>query len=209
MTRPSRYDYQCTFDDFRRITANHQMTIVSDEPSGHRHLKFRATTTIGSWFDLITVPGLLVINGDYGCYAFSRITDMFEFFRAGERGIEINRGYWAEKCVSASREQITEFDADLLWSGLVYQLRESCAENRLARFAELRELIEDHRYLEMCEQEIYAALAQFQNGWPEMCELPCCHKSTYHFEWCLWAIVWGISVYDEHKAGPQAQAVAA
>lgn len=203
MKRPSRDDYHCTFDRFRLDTNFHQLTVAMDDGL-NRHLKFRAPLTIFNWFDLITVPGLLVINGDFGCYAFSRVKDMFEFFRHGERGIEINRSYWAEKLVSATREQVTEFDAELLWSGLVEQLRTHGIRDRLTKFAALRELIEASRDWGLDEHECFRRLSELDGDWPEMCDLPSHRRYTFHFEWCLWAIVWGISVYDEHKSREKA-----
>ena len=97
---------------FARETAKHRMTVLHDDGL-YRHLRFTEmhlcndaewrTTNGFYWFDLITWPGSLTINGDCGTYTFSRITDMFEFFR----GYGINPQYWAEKVQGETRSSPT------------------------------------------------------------------------------------------------------
>jgi hypothetical protein len=88
---------------FKRDTAKHRMIVLRDDGL-YRHLRFvehrfcndaeyRPNSSF-YWFDLVTWPGTLVINGDCGSFTFSRITDMFEFFRSR---YGINPQYWAEK----------------------------------------------------------------------------------------------------------------
>jgi hypothetical protein len=94
---------------FQRETATHRMTVLHDDGL-YRHLRFRAhhlcndaeyrPTSSFYWFDLITWPGALTINGDCGTFAFSRVTDMFEFFRSK---YGINPQYWAEKVRGETR----------------------------------------------------------------------------------------------------------
>lgn len=87
---------------FAAETAQHQMTVLRDDGL-YRHVRFmhvapnpetgKPERSSFYWFDLLTWPGCLTINGDCGTYTFSRIEDMFEFFR----GSRINPMYWAEK----------------------------------------------------------------------------------------------------------------
>lgn len=96
---------------FARETAKHRMTVLHDDGL-YRHLRFTQmhlcndaewrTTNGFYWFDLITWPGSLTINGDCGTYTFSRITDMFGFFRSR---YGINPQYWAEKVQGETRVQ--------------------------------------------------------------------------------------------------------
>jgi hypothetical protein len=82
--------------------AHHVMKIRRDDGL-YRHLEFRrfAPPRQGEpprlqsfyWFDLVTWPGHLAIDGDMNGYQFARTEDMFGFFR----GNRINPGYWAEK----------------------------------------------------------------------------------------------------------------
>jgi hypothetical protein len=46
----------------------------------YRHLSFRHPKRGFNWFEIITWPWGLTFNGDHGCWSFSRIEDMFEFF---------------------------------------------------------------------------------------------------------------------------------
>lgn len=47
----------------------------------YRHIRFRQPGTMCMHFDLITWPGYLCYTGDMGTYVFTRLADMFEFFR--------------------------------------------------------------------------------------------------------------------------------
>lgn len=95
---------------FQKDTAAHEMTVLHDDGL-YRHLRFRHHVLCNDgekrpghsfyWFDLITWPGSLTINGDCGIFTFSRTTDMFEFFRSR---YGINPGYWSEK-LGAPRPQ--------------------------------------------------------------------------------------------------------
>jgi len=97
----------------RRRTRGHELTILHDEGL-YRHLRFRSPDHSGYWFDLITVPGTLVFQGDGDSYVFSRTEDMFAFFRGSsreERGI--NPMYWSEKLTIGGRNSVMRYDADL------------------------------------------------------------------------------------------------
>ena len=94
---------QLTEEQFLREIATHQMHILHED-GVYRHIRFQRPGTVCMHFDLITYPGFLVYSGDMGCYVFSRLHDMFEFFRtdreyAHRRGrkLVINPGYWSEK----------------------------------------------------------------------------------------------------------------
>ncbi|WP_075737482.1 hypothetical protein [Streptomyces acidiscabies] len=96
---------------FTRDTTRHQMIVLHDD-GFYRHLRF-TNRPLGYgeyWFDLITWPGCLTIRGDFGdAYTFSRLPDMFKFFR----GKGINPHYWAEK-LSGGRESVKEYSEDKL-----------------------------------------------------------------------------------------------
>lgn len=99
-------------------TATHTMEIVLDN-GVHRHLRFSRPKSSSYHFDIVTWPGYLAITGDMGAAVFSRLHDMFDFFRrqpedartAGR--LYINSGYWAEKCV-ANEGLMKEFSSELL-----------------------------------------------------------------------------------------------
>jgi hypothetical protein len=77
---------------FLSDVATHEMTVVADE-GNVRHLLFKAPDTVTQYFNLTTWPDHLCISGDMGTYVFSRLEDMFDFFRENK----INPGYWHEK----------------------------------------------------------------------------------------------------------------
>lgn len=77
---------------FARDTAGHQMTVLHDDGL-YRHLRFKAPDRSSYWFDLVTWPGSLAVRGDVDGFMFTRLPDMFEFFR----GKRINPAYWAQK----------------------------------------------------------------------------------------------------------------
>lgn len=85
-------EYKDAAERFQRDTAGHEMTIVHDDGL-HRHLQFKAPGASFYGFELVTWPGSLAIRGGMDGFMFSRIMDMFEFFR----GKRINPDYWAEK----------------------------------------------------------------------------------------------------------------
>ncbi|WP_235872813.1 hypothetical protein [Pseudoxanthomonas winnipegensis] len=90
---------------FKKHTAAHEMEVILDQGM-HRHLRFARPGTGIYHFHIVTWPGYLAISGDMGASIFSRLPDMFEFFRtpdhlhAGAHGLYINRGYWCEKLVA-------------------------------------------------------------------------------------------------------------
>ena len=95
-----------TAERFGKDIAAHEMTVLHDDGL-YRHLRFKAPAAGFYWFDLITWPGSLTVNGDMGSFAFSRVDDMFTFFRHDR----INPGYWAEKIRAGSG--IKQYSEDL------------------------------------------------------------------------------------------------
>jgi hypothetical protein len=93
---------------FAADVAQHQMTTLHDDGL-YRHLRFmrvapspktsKPERSSSYWFELVTWPGSLTVNGDCGSFTFSRTEDMFEFFRGGR----INPQYWAEKVRGETR----------------------------------------------------------------------------------------------------------
>lgn len=192
--------------------AGHDMEIVLDQGT-HRHLRFRQPMwqppllrpqSLGYfWFDLITVPGTLIFQGDGRSFVFSRVEDMFEFFR-GKLAV-MDPHYWAEKLTSCSREDAKVYDEDRFkrlvtehvqeaeeygWgpTGLVQAVREQV----LSR--------EDVTYYEAGARE---ALEEFAHDGFQFTDVYEWDFRSYDW-WFLWAchaIVWGIALYDAHKAG--------
>lgn len=91
---------------FLNDTADHVMQIEHDDGL-YRHVRFKAPGTSMYWYELITWPGSIVVNGDMGSFGFSRVEDMFDFFAEGY----INPGYWAQKL--HNREGIKDWSETL------------------------------------------------------------------------------------------------
>ena len=79
--------------DFVKHTEKHELKIIKDD-GVYRHMRFGDPDTIIYSMHVTTWPGHLAVTGDMGTYLFSRIEDMFKFFRHDRP----NPQYWAEKC---------------------------------------------------------------------------------------------------------------
>lgn len=101
-----------TEESFLRDVAKHEMTVLMDNGI-YRHLRFQRPNSWNMGFNIVTYPGYLVYSGDMGCFVFSRLPDMFEFFRTDRRNddrLGINRSYWAEKLQATERGERGGFE---------------------------------------------------------------------------------------------------
>jgi hypothetical protein len=184
---------------FANETAEHVMTVAHDDGL-YRHLKFRHTGKNYSgyyWFDLITVPGALIFQGDGDSYIFRRDEDMFEFFR-GRVG-EINPHYWQEKVVSG-RDRIRTYDERVFRARVLEEFTEACQWGvPRGTGRALREQILDDDYAELhYEQGARDALDRFEHDgfrFSDTCEWDF-RDYDWWFLWACHALVWGIAYYD-------------
>lgn len=101
----------CDEAEFLRTIGDHKMAVLFDNGL-MRHLRF-SNGSFNRWFEIITWAGKLAISGDMGTFVFSRVEDMFTFFRGEREGsLKINPGYWAEKCIAQDRHGLKTFDSD-------------------------------------------------------------------------------------------------
>ena len=204
---------------FARDTKDHEMAVLHDDGL-YRHLRFTRMTEQEDetrkpspyWFELVTWPGCLAVNGDMGSYVFSRLPDMFEFFR----GHEPNQSYWAEKLCGV--RQVREYDeehfrqhilddvkdaveAGTAPDGLSEAVREQVLDADGTTWEQgARRILDDFAYLPP-DAEPGAEPWRFTGAWKwDLSEY------THQFLWCCCAIPWGIGVYDLARA---AKAVAA
>ncbi|WP_042886384.1 hypothetical protein [Cupriavidus necator] len=215
----------CTQQHFERDVAQHQMTVIHDV-GAHRHLMFREPGNSPYWFEILTWPGTLCIKGDMGTYVFSRLQDMFQFFRTDDRGdpkkIYINKGYWAEKlqavdCDGYGRGSAERFSAEIFKRRVVERFRAYCSDREVDH-AKRREMWEALRedVLETADEgdatPAFDSLMAFRDeDHPRLFE-DCwewhCKEYTFHFIWNLYAIAWAIRQYDAAKLAPQAEVAA-
>ncbi len=177
-------------DLFPKDVAKHMMTVKHDDGI-YRHVYFGEPGTGCMSFSLITWPGSLCYSGDMGTYVFSRLTDMFEFFR----GHSPNFQYWAEKVDGRDRDGVDEFSVDLFKAKLHAHIAENSdedwedADDQIGEFSGS----EEDAYELMRELNIHDAWEwRFR-------------EYTGRFIWCCHALPWAIALYDAAKvqAGTQ------
>ena len=192
-------------EKFLKNVANHQMAIKLNRDF-YRHLVFRNPKCSFDWFEIVTWPGSLAITGDMGTYVFSRTEDMFRFFRGHK---EPNLGYWAEKVqagASGGRSSVKEFSFRKLKEVLIDNLRETDLDSlpggsRAKIFRALREdLFDTLGDYDSSHEEAHRLVHEFEyegeQVFPDSFELDFT-EFTIHFQWCCWAILWGIERYDK------------
>lgn len=202
-------------ESFLHDVRDHQMKILRDD-GFDRYIEFRRPSGGAYWFNVLTFRGYLFIYGDMGDYAFSRIDDMFEFFRTGlreEGKILINASYWAEKVQSMSVQgRIREFDPTKFRRQVVEHFREYTRDSGIVPGLkqEIRDYVlsQEHHG----ETECRSALEKFEHEWTEPTWRMRSHTFRFHDSWewhmqrythsYIWichAIVWSIMQYDKAK----------
>lgn len=193
---------QPTLEQFLNDVKNHELTIHQNN-GVYRHLTFANPNDCDKYFNITTFPNYLVITGDMGALVFSRLHDMFNFFRSND--LKINPGYWAEKIQSASYqgkiESYSEFDTDEVKRFAQEYLDDFLEQNMLSELdkEELLEEFDSEILHSEDEYEIVEAIRNFD-----------CHgfdfeefwegyyrKYRYHYIWLCYAIVWGIKKFDD------------
>ena len=198
-----------TEQGFLLDVVEHQMTILRD-CDGSRHIRFSKPGTINQRFDLITWPWHLCYVGDMGCYVFSRLEDMFDFFRTsghGEAGLHINPYYWAEKLQAVDRAYG--------WKKWAPSKFEASARKRFQKFLEDKDFDAEQTAAAQEDFEVYvineiedgevaanSAASNFEidGRYPleDFHEVDS-DELTYRYLWCCYALAWGIKQYDEAK----------
>ncbi len=120
-----------TEERFLRDVAKHEMTIVMDNGI-HRNVVFKNPDGSNMWFGLQTWPNNLCFYGDMGTFVFSRLPDMFTFFRKGVDGdtIYINTRYWSEKITASDRNGgVEEFSFRSERDGLKFDMQDFYENN--------------------------------------------------------------------------------
>src|SRR5262249_37373263 len=137
------------------------MTVLHDDGL-YRHLAFRNKEHGWNlWFDLITVPGALIFQGDGDSFVFHRDKDMFAFFRLSAWKGQPNPSYWAEKLTSG-RNAVMEYDRERMEEQIREVVTEADFDAEL--HAQLTKAVEDDVMSELCGDESLdrAAVDQFR-----------------------------------------------
>ena len=196
----------CTVEQFLADVSTHTISIKRDE-GVYRHISCRKPGTNCFGFDIITWPGYLAYTGDMGSFTFSRVDDMFTFFRTGIGKDDpmvrecINLSYWSEKLHAVDRtdgfeqyspERFVEIIMDNLNDDedATPELREAIKEDVLSAANDGPQAA----YNAATDFE-WNGKAYFSDWWERDC-----NAYTFRFIWCCYALVWGIRKYDEYKA---------
>jgi hypothetical protein len=197
---------QVSAESFLKDVATHAMVIHLDN-GPYRHLSFRrpAPNSWNQWFELVTWPGKLTISGDMGTWVFARVSDMFTFFRSRPGCLYINASYWEEKIEAESRfggpalQFSPERFKDAVLNSLEgYGLDEPDKAGVIAA-------LEEEVFSEEVEDLAYQALREFRHiefTFNDASEISG-RDYSFHYLWCLHAIVWGIQQYDATKGENQ------
>lgn len=205
--------------DFLKDVAAHEMEVLRDD-GVYRHIRFKKPGTGCMHFDLVTWPGYLAYSGDMGCYVFSRLNDMFEFFRMDAHDwnknpnrLSINPSYWAEKIIATDKNGgHEEWDEDEFtrrvnevrvgWMRWAKSLGIDKDERR-----ELWEDVENDVLSEpsnehLCVAKIYEYYKRIDGEASEFMDFfeGNLNRYTFHFLWCCYALAWGINKYDDHRS---------
>jgi len=185
---------ECTKERFLEDVKNHKIEIIRNDGL-YRHIRLSKGSSTCQ-YDILTWPGHLCITGDCGSYLFARIEDMFEFFR-NDRAI-ISPDYWAEKCLSESRfgEGLRKFSVDMFNRRVIEYAISDCEgkKERKKILSAIDELLhcEDEWECVSAMRDFDSEIVSFVDFWEDDCKV-----YTFHFIWCLYAIVFAIQKYDE------------
>ncbi|WP_417261650.1 hypothetical protein [Celeribacter sp.] len=185
-------------NDFLRDVRHHKLTIELDQ-GVHRCLFLGHPGSSSHHYRLTTWPGHLAISGDMGSFMFVRRRDMFDFFRDEEMTNKINPSYWSQKT-----EAIYRHGGMKVFSPKIFEenVREFCGEweVNLRNADRIKSEVERELCVGFSDQsEAFKALRDFESsdGYVfDAFDFPDCTEHSFHFIWCLRAIVWGIKQYD-------------
>jgi hypothetical protein len=208
--KPKYNDKDEIYKIFLKEVSNHKLEVKLDSEV-YRHLVFSNNGSSIFKFEIITTPGLLTIHGDMGTWSYSRLNDMFEFFRDKED--KINLSYYAEKLKMGSDwdyKNYMDYDGDLFKENMLKYINDYFNEldddeqNGFSLSKEERkaEVLEDLGFVDFDNQ--HEAFSYVYNGFRipfDFCDISTSFysKYNYHYIWCLFAIVWGINRYDEYN----------
>lgn len=198
----------CTEERFLKDAAQHQMEVLRDD-GVNRHLRFKNPESNAYWFDIITWPGTLCVDGDMGTFVFRRLHDMFVFFRADQEHYDrtgradqlaINPSYWGEKLRAPAPRDAQEYCAD--------SFRQHVQE-ALDSWKESNQPDDDEWTTDDGLIHAYNAARDFRcdevPGFNlEDCWEWDCGVFKFDFLWNCYAIAWGIKTYDKAKQAAQA-----
>ena len=175
--------------------------IIEKDDGVFRHLRFRDPKEMHGWFNITTAPDMLVVRGDYGTYVFSRVYDMFNFFR-GTGGTD--PGYVASKAIAQPVEgarACSVFDQRKLKEQVAEAFGYYLDYEHYDKSEEVKEDYTEELYDFLDELDSWEAL--YEADGTEMCDsgfmFRCYDFSpevlSYSYLWSYFAVVYGIERY--------------
>lgn len=195
-----------TEKSFLADVSKHEMSVKHNDGI-YKHVVFRAPNSSKYWFEIVTWPGSLSINGDCGSFTFSRITNMVDFFCADNFDVlsttAPNFGYWSNKCTASdTADGIREFDLEAFRENAQKEIESAiehagdelrAASAQLCRKVFFSRVVKPHFEFEW---EARAAINSFEyesNGITihivDFYEHKC-QKYSSNYEWCCYALAW-------------------
>lgn len=204
----------CTLERFTKDTAEHQLKIHRDDGL-FRHLTVKKPNSSCMHYNITTWPGYLCMSGDMGCFVFSRLPDMFQFFR-GKPG-EINPYYWQEKLQSGAgfegaRAISEEFDGEAYDQRMDQYLADFIEDldpndtDEAEQIVAATEAVSDFKnFRENSEWDVVSRIHNWDPSDAGGLELDDffegqLDKFKFNYIWCCYAIVHAIALYDAMKA---------
>ena len=193
---------QPTLEQFLDDVKRHEITIHQNN-GVYRHLTFKNADDCHQSFNITTFPDHLVITGDMGTLVFSRLYDMFNFFRSDD--LRIKPDCWDEKIQSMSRRakdaSFLEFDIDKIKEYAQKIINNFINDNMLSKWQEedLLKTFKSEILRSEDEHELVEAIRQFSFRDVDFTDFREGDYSEYRYEyiWLCYAIVWGIKKFDE------------
>ena len=195
-----------TLERFLDDVKNHQLTIVQNDGVS-RHLKFANPNDCNQSFNITTFPNYRVITGDMGSLVFSRLYDMFDFFRSDD--LKINPDYWAEKIRTTTYEaqiaSYSKFDLEQAKKNAQEYLNTYLKYNDDLSEEDRALLLEDFEWEILRSEDEYEIVEairdfNFKGFYFDEFDWDGCRVYTYSYIWLCYAIVWGIKKFDKvHK----------
>ncbi|WP_088700377.1 hypothetical protein [Halomonas campaniensis] len=192
-------------EQFMENVASHSMEVLQDDGK-YRHLRFSHNGSSIYHFNIVTWPGYLAIAGDMGDFMFSRLPDMFDFFRSEKPGLFINASYWAQKLRAGSSKgpQLAKVWSEEAFKRNVLRQFDNWAEfqDDEARTAEMRaKLNRDVLECGYFKEEAQQAVLDWDNELFDLTEVweHDCTDFDHHYLICCYAIAWAIQQYDAAK----------
>jgi hypothetical protein len=205
---------------FLKNVSNHSMSVLLDN-GVYRHLSFSNNGSFNQKFDIVTWPGFLAYSGDMGCFVFSRLDDMFEFFRndKDKKELQINPSYWGEKLEATERTNGFKEYSPERFESLVNEKVDEWIEELKEEYDSSEEIADALResikkevlnYAHDDEYKAHEVLRDFTFYFNKRANAPKngtileFHDTwewelkdyTYRFIWCCYAIVWAIQKFD-------------